>query len=305
MSAFGDVGHVTEGWYVLARSRALKPGRIVTVPVGTREVVAYRSVDGGAHALDAHCGHLGMHLAKGTVAADGLQCGFHGWCWGDDGACVRAPGHEKPPARRTRAYDVVEKWGLVWAWLGRGGPAYDVPGADIDPTWQALPLRPQVVRCHPHLVLGNGYDMAHLAPAHGFQLERAPDVDVDPPHRMRIATEGTLPRAGSIRLLGMGGREFRTTYRTYGASVTVVDVETPHPFRVLFTGRPDAAGHTRAQTILFLPGLAKLPKALALLWTTTLQDIRILESLRFRPAFDAGDEVLARYVRLVEAMPAW
>lgn len=98
MSAFADIGHVPEGWYVLGRSGALKPGRIATIQVGAREVVAYRSLDGKAHALDARCAHLGMHLAKGKVAPDGLECGFHGWCWGDEGACVRAAGQEKPPA---------------------------------------------------------------------------------------------------------------------------------------------------------------------------------------------------------------
>ena len=37
--------------------------------------------------------HLGSDLALAHATAQGLRCEFHGWCWGDDGGCVDAPGN--------------------------------------------------------------------------------------------------------------------------------------------------------------------------------------------------------------------
>lgn len=304
MTRFADPAHVAEGWYVLARGASLKPRQVRRVDVGGRDVVVWRGADGRAGALDARCAHLGADLAEGRVEDDGLRCAYHGWCWSAEGACVRAEGRERPPARRARAYRVVERHGLVWAWLG-GTPAFDVPEQVAPPGWRRIVLPPQRIACHPHLVLGNGYDLGHLAPAHGITLDAPPHVAVEPPQGMRLDTRGRLGRAGAIRLLGMGGKPFDSTYRTLGATITLVEVRAPTRFVVLFTGRPDKDGHCRAQTVLHVPRLAALPRALAVLWTTTLQDIRIMESLRFRPAFDEADEVLATYAKLVEGIPAW
>lgn len=305
MQRFANAAHVTEGWYVLARSKSLRRGAILTVAVGDKEVVVYRRHDGIAGALDAACGHLGAHMGRGTLTPDGVQCAYHGWCWGPDGACTATPHHEKAPGRRMRAYDTEERVGLVWAWLGRSRAAYPPPDAGAPSSWRALVLRPQIVKAHPHLVLGNGFDLGHLAPAHGFALDGDPSVKVDGA-RMEMTAAGTLPRVGSLRLSGLGGKRFESAYTTLGGSATLVDVRAPIEFRVLFTGRPDENGHTRAQTVLFAPRRRDFPRAFALLWTTTLQDIRIMESLdAFHPAFDASDEVLATYAKLVEGLPTW
>lgn len=304
MKAFANPKHVSEGWYVLGRSKDLRAARVVTLDVADREIVAYRALDGRVHAMDARCAHLGMHLKEARVTDAGLECGYHAWCWSGEGACASAPGYATPPSRRIRAYRTLERHGLAWAWLG-SAPRYDVPEQVAPAGWRRIVLPPQVVRCHPHLVLGNGYDMAHLSPAHGFALTEPPRTELAPPEGMRLHTQGKLPSAGAIRAFGMGGKAFDSTYETLGASITRVEVRAPTRFVVLFTGRPDAQGHTRAQTVLYVPRLASLPRALALLWTTTLQDIRIMESLAFRPGFDEADEVLASYAKLVEGIPAW
>lgn len=301
---FADPSRVSEGWYVLARSRALRRGRIATVQVGPREVVAYRGLDGVVRALDARCAHLGAHLDRGRVTPDGLECAFHGWCWDARGACARAEGHATPPARRTRAYATTERWGLAWAWLGAHAPAFDVPDP-TPPGWRAVRLPPQRIRCHPHIVLGNAFDLAHLSPTHGFDLDAPPRVTTDPPHRMRLDVEGRLPRRGVLRPAGLAGTRFDASFESVGATLHVVDVRAPVRFRVLFTGRPDAEGACRAQTLLFLPRRLALPRALAMLWYTTIDDMRLMEALQFRPAFSEADGAFAGYARFIEAMPTW
>ena len=76
----------------------------------------YRGEDGDAHVLDAHCPHLGAHLAVGgKVEGECLRCPFHGWLFeGDDGRCVEIPygeGERIPAKARARAYPIVERNG--------------------------------------------------------------------------------------------------------------------------------------------------------------------------------------------------
>ena len=74
---------------------------------------------------------------------------------------------------------------------------------------------------------------------------------------------------------------------------------------IVFTIRPDQRGHSRTQTIVFVPRRRDLIRALALLWATALDDIPLMESIQWTRGFAAADTVLQRYVEFVEAMPAW
>src|SRR5690606_33142601 len=108
-----------------------------------RDLVLYRGDDGAAHLVDAHCPHLGAHLAVGgRVEGDCLRCPFHGWLFDGDGACVEIPyreGERIPAKARARAYPVVERNGFVWAWhhARQEPPFYEVPTvAELDdPEW--------------------------------------------------------------------------------------------------------------------------------------------------------------------------
>lgn len=304
MSTFADPEHVTEGWYVLARSRDVKRGRIHTIPVGKGELVVYRTPEGAPVALDALCPHLGAHLSAGRLRGDSVQCAFHGWTWGPDGACKAAPGRAEAPPRRTRAHPTLERWGFVWAWLGRREP-YPLPEPDAPHAWRVVRPPARVVRCHPHLMIGNGHDLGHFTSLHAFDVEGAPEPTQRGDHELTLEMTGRLPHEGAIRLFGLGGARFRSTYTTYGGSIVLVKVHEPIRFQVLFTGRPTPEGHTRAQTLAFVPSLAQLPRAIAIIAGTTAQDIPLLERVRFRPAYDEGDATFVRYARLVEALPTW
>lgn len=304
MSTFASPAHVTEGWYVLERSRNIKPGRIHTIALGQRELVAYRKTGGAVVALDAQCPHLGAHLSQGRLAGEQVECAFHGWRWAPEGACAAAPGYETLPARRTRAYVTTERWGFVWAWIGHRAP-YALPAPDAPADWRIVRPPSRIVKCHPHLMIGNGHDLGHFGALHGFTVTKVPEPSMRGDHEMALEMEGTLPHEGAVKLFGLGGSTFRSTYTTYGGSVVLVKVHAPIEFQVLFTGRPTSEGHTRAQTLAFIPSLWALPRAMAIIAGTTAQDIPLLESVRFRPAYDAQDDMFARYARLVEALPTW
>jgi phenylpropionate dioxygenase-like ring-hydroxylating dioxygenase large terminal subunit len=79
--------------------------------------------------IQRHCPHRGADLAYGRIEADGLRCSFHGWKFDSRGKCVETPA--EPEGSRlcehikTVSYPVVEKSGILFAWLGEGAaPAF-------------------------------------------------------------------------------------------------------------------------------------------------------------------------------------
>lgn len=296
---FAHAGVVVQGWYALGRSSAFPTGRVRAAEVGGRPLAVWRDASGALHAVDGACGHLGADLARGTVTAGGLVCPFHGWCWSGDGSCASGPGE----GRRTGAYPVVARWGLVWAWTG-DRPWHALPEGRADAR-RVLSLRPQTIPVHPHLVLANGFDAAHYRAAHDADLEAAPAWSVEPPGVVRLRARARLRPTLVRRLGGLARRVVDVEFTSHGATIAWADVRAPFPFSALFTAKPDAEGRAVTSTVLFLPRGTSALRALAVVAATTWEDRAILSTLRFRPGFAPGDEAFAEYARLVEAMPTW
>ena len=112
--------------------------------------------------LDRDCPHRGADLsfARYEIAPDsagqpqaGIRCPFHGWKFASDGSCLETPAEpEGSPlckSIRQRSYAVLEKSGVLFAWLGDAGttpppfPAFDCFAAPASHTfafkgqWQA------------------------------------------------------------------------------------------------------------------------------------------------------------------------
>jgi nitrite reductase/ring-hydroxylating ferredoxin subunit len=295
---FASPALTTQGWYALADARRLKPGRVESVRVRDRRVVAFRTPDGRLHAMDARCPHLGADLALGRVREDGIECAFHGWRFGEGGACVAGE-----PGRRARAYATRESMGFAWAWLG-GAPAHDLPAPGAPEGWRRVRLPARTLAAHPHLVLGNGFDMAHFATAHGLDVTEEP-VPIVQGDRFSLSFEGRVQRGAAARLLGISGKTVRATFEAWGATMVRLDLAGPVPFSILFTGRPDEEGRCVTRSVLWLPRWASLPRALGVFALITARDRKLLESLDFQPAFSENDRVLAAYARFIDGLPSW
>lgn len=82
-------------------------------------VLLYRREDGTAVALENRCPHRAAPLSLGCLKGDDVQCGYHGFTFASDGACVRVPSTGAGlPAARIRAFPVIEQAPFVWVYLG-------------------------------------------------------------------------------------------------------------------------------------------------------------------------------------------
>jgi phenylpropionate dioxygenase-like ring-hydroxylating dioxygenase large terminal subunit len=298
---FAVPGTVRQGWYLAMPTRRLRRGAVRAVEFGTRRVVLYRDAQGVAHATDEHCPHLGSDLSLAHVTAHGLRCEFHGWCWREDGTCVDAPGNPTPPPRRLRHYTVVERWGFVWVWLGRD-PAFALP--DVPPHLRRrFVLAPQRVRAHSDVIFSNGFDLAHFGPSHDIDAATA-DLRVDP-WTISHHIVGTLSRRASLTAVGLSGAPLDVSFTQHGGGIVHVHVRRPVEYLIFFTLRADAQLHARTRTMLFLRRWIDLPRALAVLWSTALDDLEMMERVKWTGAFAPSDAALAQYAAFVTALPQW
>jgi phthalate 4,5-dioxygenase len=94
----------------------------VRVLVLGERLVAFRDTDGQVGLLRNACPHRGASLFLGRNEECGIRCVYHGWKFATDGACLDIP--NEPAARnfkeriRAVSYPVIERGGVVWAYLG-------------------------------------------------------------------------------------------------------------------------------------------------------------------------------------------
>lgn len=123
-----DAGDVMRRyWQPAALSDELATNRpIVPVKLLGEDLVLFRDSEGELGLIGRACPHRGADLCYGRLEDNGLRCPFHGWHFNRDGQCVEQPG--EPEGSRmfekisTASYPVIEKNGIVFAYMGPGEP---------------------------------------------------------------------------------------------------------------------------------------------------------------------------------------
>ena len=106
---------------------ALRPLKAVTL-LG-QSLVLFKDASGSWGLLDRDCAHRGADLSFGRLEpvaqGGGLRCPFHGWKFATDGRCLETPaepvGSKLCERIQQRSYPVIEKSGVLFAWLGDEG----------------------------------------------------------------------------------------------------------------------------------------------------------------------------------------
>lgn len=168
-------------WYPAEWSEALTDAPVKVRMLG-QDFVLFRDAAGQAHCLSNTCVHRGGSLAGGKLVGDAVQCPYHGWEFGGDGACRRipslGPAARIPGRARVDAYPTVERYGIVFAFLGdlpeaERPPLMEIPEYGQSGWWVTLQERNS--RSDFRRQLENGLDPAHnefVHPTHGFSGTR-------------------------------------------------------------------------------------------------------------------------------------
>lgn len=160
-----------ENWYVAAFAHELAPRAALGRRICNRPIVLFRTASGRAVALEDRCSHRAMPLSVNSHCdGETIRCGYHGFEFGPNGACVRIPSQDQIPERAGIAsYPLVERDAVLWIWMGR--PESADPGAipehpyHVDPRfrWGSFTAEFQANWL---LVLDNLCDMTHISFVH-------------------------------------------------------------------------------------------------------------------------------------------
>lgn len=282
---------VPDGWFVVAEAADVEPGEVRAIRYFDRDLVVFRGTDGTPSVLDAHCPHLGAHLAVGgRVEESCIRCPFHGWKFdGASGTCVDIPYGDAtrvPPKAHQRAYPTLERNHMIWAWYhGKGGePFYEVPEVPElhDPEWTPIVVRDFVVNVSAQDMAENNVDFAHFRYVHGTDAIPEDDFVVDGTYKRAVGLDGNFVREG----FGLGLGVIRVKdFVTFLSSTTPLDAGRVH-VRWVFTS-PKHNGEMAAQAAVdsFCSGVS--------------QDIPIWENKVYRdpPVLTRGEKLILEHRR--------
>jgi phenylpropionate dioxygenase-like ring-hydroxylating dioxygenase large terminal subunit len=160
-------------WQPAALSEELAGARPVRpVKLFGRDLVLFRDAQGRLGMLDRDCPHRGADLAFGRLEDGGLRCLFHGWLFDRQGRCLQMPGDPQGPQLcpriQQRSYPVVERNGIIFAYLGEGEPP-EFPALDcfVAPESHVFAFKGHL-DCNWLQALEVGLDPAHASFLHRF-----------------------------------------------------------------------------------------------------------------------------------------
>lgn len=193
-------------WQPVALTEELATDRpVVPLRVLGEDLLLFRDDRGSLGLIERRCAHRGADLSLGRLEDGGLRCYFHGWLFAADGSCLETPAEPAdstlPSKVALTAYPVRERNGVVWGYLGPGGPP-ELPALDCFAAPDAYTFAFKgFLDCNWLQALEVGIDPAHASYLHRF------DHDEDPADsygkQFRGASLGTdLPMTKILREYG-------------------------------------------------------------------------------------------------------
>jgi len=156
--------YVLNTWYVAAWSDEVTRQPVRRV-ICEEPLVLFRTTKNAAVALADRCAHRAFPLSAGRCIGDSIECGYHGFTYGPDGACTKVPAQSTIPERaKVRKYPLHEKDGWIWIWMGEAADANpaDIPDTHwmVDDSWATV-THSVLFKCRADLIHDNLLDLTH------------------------------------------------------------------------------------------------------------------------------------------------
>ncbi|WP_146345855.1 aromatic ring-hydroxylating dioxygenase subunit alpha [Falsiphaeobacter marinintestinus] len=175
-----DAGEVLRRyWQPAALSDELVSGRpVVPVRLMGEDLVLFRDSSGALGLIGRRCPHRGADMCYGRLEDNGLRCPFHGWHFDRTGQCVEQPGEPEGSRMHEQiqspSYPVVERNGIVWAYMGPGdAPAFPNFDCFRAPDTHVFAFK-GLWECNWLQAMEVGIDPAHASFLHRFLQDEDP-----------------------------------------------------------------------------------------------------------------------------------
>ena len=160
---------IRNAWYAACWSNELD-GQPQAKTILSTELAVYRTESGIAAAVEDCCPHRFAPMSLGCVEGENIVCGYHGMQFDCTGGCVGIPGQKNIPERvKIRVYPVIERYTLVWVWMGRpdAADAGLIPNLHWldNPDWKAVTGTTRY-ECSWLLLVDNLLDLTHATFVH-------------------------------------------------------------------------------------------------------------------------------------------
>ena len=165
--------YLKDAWYAAAWDHEVtSEGKPLARTILDQPVVFYRDAAANPIALADRCPHRFAPLSRGKVVDGLIECGYHGLRFGSAGVCVHNPHGPIPKAARVASFPLLERFGLVWIWMGEpaGADAGKLPDFSViaGDDQHAVVRGYLHVRANYELVTDNLLDLSHAAYLHPF-----------------------------------------------------------------------------------------------------------------------------------------
>jgi phenylpropionate dioxygenase-like ring-hydroxylating dioxygenase large terminal subunit len=250
-------------WYPVCIADELTNEAPLRAQILGQRLVAFRNTEGAAHVLADTCVHRGGALSKGRMVDGTVACPYHGWQYDGSGQCVHLPalkaGAKIPARAKVDSYPVIERYGIVFAFLGdlpadQRPELYEIAEWEQD-GWRASGLTVIELGAYYERSVENGLDPVHNEFVHDLQGNIRFRAD-----RMRVTEDewGTEvfirmdpPQPGTTKLENLRNDDepehFGATTSHYGPNtlITEINLSKDNSFVQYFFEQPVDEQNTR------------------------------------------------------------
>ncbi len=157
-------------WYPVAFVRELDEWPIKPVRLLGEDFALWKLGDGSYGIVQERCPHRAASLVYGVVEQEGLRCGYHGWLFDVDGACIDQPAEPETSSFKGKIKAQAGKaqalGGMVWVYIGPA-PAPELPRFDVFVMDGVRDVGHSVLPCNWLQIMENSVDPHHVEWLHG------------------------------------------------------------------------------------------------------------------------------------------